>query len=204
MDRTSDLGTHLNTSAAAAVPPVVEDALIERARNGDRQAFAALYDRYVERVYRYVYYRVRDDAETEDVTSEAFIKAMVAMPRYESRAPFGAWLCRIAHNVLIDRARSKDVTACRPIDDVVRERELEDDHDGPDGVALLAERRARVREAIRALPPDQQDVIVRRFVEGLSTQEIAHELGRAESTIRGLQMRALRRMRERIAPEDLE
>src|SRR5213592_4744988 len=80
-------------------------ALAVRASQGDPAAFGQLYDRHVSAVYRYVYYRVRDDAEAEDLTSDVFMKALRAIPRYEPRQAFLAWLYRIARNAVIDRAR---------------------------------------------------------------------------------------------------
>ena len=78
--------------SAARDMPVDEAELARRARGGDRQAFAQLYDRHVDAVYRYAFYRVRTDAEANDVTSEVFHRALLAMPRYEPRRPFLAFL----------------------------------------------------------------------------------------------------------------
>src|ERR1700716_4648500 len=80
-------------------------ALAVRASKGHPSAFGTLYDRHISAVYRYVYYRVRDDAEAEDLTSEVFMKALRAIPRHEPRQAFLAWLYRIARNAVIDRAR---------------------------------------------------------------------------------------------------
>ena len=96
-----------NDHPETTVSPDEDAPLIARARAGEAAAFGALYDRYVEAVYRYVFYRVRETAEAEDVTSEVFMKALRAMPRYETRQPFLAWLYRIARNAVIDRARRK-------------------------------------------------------------------------------------------------
>ena len=97
-----------NEAARQAVTPVGQDedaALAVRASHGDVTAFGLLYDRHVDAIYRYVYYRVRDDAEAEDLTSDVFMKALRAIPRYEPRQAFLAWLYRIARNAVIDRAR---------------------------------------------------------------------------------------------------
>src|SRR5258708_23862066 len=83
-------------------------ALARRASSGEAEAFGALYDRYVERVYRYVFYRVRNEAEAEDVTSDVFMRALRAMPKYEPRQAFLAWLYRIARNAIIDRGRPQN------------------------------------------------------------------------------------------------
>src|ERR671935_74058 len=97
-----------NTTQIGAVTQVAKDddaALAIRASKGESAAFGLLYDRHVDAIYRYVYYRVRDDAEAEDLTSEVFMRAMKAIARYEPRQAFLAWLYRIARNAVIDRAR---------------------------------------------------------------------------------------------------
>jgi len=178
--------------------------LAEMAGSGDRSAFGALYDRYVERVYHYVYYRVRDDDEAKDVTSEVFVKAMAAIPRYEPRRPFLAWLYRVARNLVIDRARSRRNVATVPLDAAMSDGELADGGTSePDGELLARERRQRLRDALRFLHAEQQDVLILHFVVGLDTHEIAVILGKADSTVRGIQMRALRALRLRLTPEDL-
>src|SRR5713226_7269455 len=95
----------VNRTGASADIQVDEADLARRAKAGDRKAFAALYDLHVDAVYRYAFYRVRSDAEAEDVTSEVFHRALVAMPRFEPRRPFLAFLYTIARNVVVDRAR---------------------------------------------------------------------------------------------------
>src|SRR6266581_9159584 len=97
-----------NETPKGVVTPVEQAgdaALAVRASKGETAAFGALYDRHVEAVYRYVYYRVRDDAEAEDLTSDVFMRALRAISRYEPRQAFLAWLYRIARNAVIDRSR---------------------------------------------------------------------------------------------------
>src|SRR5512140_2966596 len=97
-----------NSPETGPVTPVeqTEDAeLAVRASRGDVSAFGQLYDKHVDAIYRYVYYRVRDDAEAEDLTSDVFMRALKAISRYEPRQAFLAWLYRIARNAVIDRAR---------------------------------------------------------------------------------------------------
>src|SRR5438105_4565779 len=100
------MGTpELNDPDASSDKQVDAQDLARRAASGDRRAFAALYDRHVDAVYRYAYFRLRIDAEAEDVTSEMFHRALVAMPRFEPRRPFLAFLYTIARNVVTDRMR---------------------------------------------------------------------------------------------------
>jgi RNA polymerase sigma-70 factor (ECF subfamily) len=173
-----------------------EDAVLAvRAGKGDTAAFGALYDRYVEAVYRYVYYRVRNDAEAEDLVSDVFMRALRAIPRYEPRQAFLAWLYRIARNAVIDRARRsrvqvsfEDALAHPGADQVIE----------PDAGLLALSDKEAVRQAIARLTPLQQEVIVLRFVEGYTTSEIAQLVGKREGTVRGIQFRAMEMLRTLI------
>ena len=166
-----------------------------RAGKGDAAAFGALYDRYVDAVYRYVFYRVRNDADAEDLVSDVFMRALKAIPRYEPRVAFLAWLYRIARNAVIDRARRsrtqisfEDALAHPNVDQVVE----------PDATILALSDKEAVRAALAQLTPLQQEVIVLRFVEGYSTHEIATLVGKREGTVRGIQFRALEALRTLI------
>ena len=190
-----------NAREAAVVSPNEDAALARRARDGDPQAFAALYDRYFEVVYRYVSYRVREVEEAEDVTSEVFFRALRAMPRYEPRQPFLAWLYRIARNAVIDRART-----LRPrvsFEDALAHPDSGDHVVDPDVRILAADRRARLRVALATLTAEQQEVVILRFVEGLSAEEVGEIMGKRAGTVRGLQFRALQALKKHITPEDL-
>jgi len=173
-----------------------EDAVLAvRAGKGDTAAFGALYDRYVEAVYRYVYYRVHSDTDAEDLVSDVFMRALRAIPRYEPRQAFLAWLYRIARNAVIDRARRtriqisfEDALAHPGVDQIVE----------PDAGLLALADKETVRAAIARLTPLQQEVIVLRFVEGYSTSEIANLVGKREGTVRGIQFRALEMLRTLI------
>lgn len=172
--------------------------LAERATAGDAEAFGSLYDRYVDAVYRYVFYRVGEPAEAEDVTSDVFFKALRAMPKYQPRQPFLAWLYRIARNAVIDRARK-----LRP--QVSFEDALQ--HPGadrvvdPDGLLDRLSDSAALRDAIARLTPLQQDVIILRYVEGLETKEIGRIIGRRDGTVRGIEFRALGALRSVLPRE---
>ena len=191
-----------DTGARSSVPP--EDAAdVRAAQRGDREAFARLYDRHVERIYRYAYYRTRNEAEAEDVTSDVFFRALGSLPRYEPREAFAAWIYRIARNVAIDRARARAVRTQVPFEDVLDHPDAGDVTLDPDVALAASDRRERLRAAIARLTPGQQHVLILRFIEGLETDEIASLMHRDPSTIRSLQMRALRALRERVSPEDL-
>lgn len=170
--------------------PRREELLARAAAAGDRRAFAELYERHVDAVYRYCFFRLRSELEAEDVTADVFHRALVAMPRYEPRRPFLAFLYTIARNILVDRSRR-----ARP------EAAFEDaldhptDEAGPEARSVALAEAAHVRDAIRQLSPLQQEVVILRFIDGLDTKEIARITGRRESTVRGIQMRALAALR---------
>lgn len=170
-------------------------ALATRASGGDPAAFGMLYDRHVSAVYRYVYYRVRNDAEAEDLTSEVFMKALRAISSYEPRQAFLAWLYRIARNAVIDHLRrgGRQVS----FEDALEHPEVHNAVD-PDLEMLAGSDKETLRSALGRLTPLQQEVIVLRFLEGYSTLEIAKLVGKRENTVRGIQFRALGALRQLI------
>jgi len=163
-------------------------AAVARARIGDDDALRFLYLRYADNVYGYVCSIVRDEHEAEDVTQQIFAKLMTALDRYEPRVvPFSAWILRVAHNVAIDHVRVRRPVPC----DDVRSPDVADDASG-------RERFAELRLALAALPAEQRDVIVLRFLVGLSPREVAERLGRSEDAVHGLQHRGRRRLRREL------
>ncbi len=187
-----------NDGPETPVTPIGQDEdrqLAVRAAGGDVSAFGLLYDRHVDAIYRYIYYRVRDDAEAEDLTSDVFMRALKAMPRYEPRQAFLAWLYRIARNAVIDRARrgNRQVSFEDALEHPTADQIVEPD------VELLAHADSdTLRNALAKLTPLQQEVIVLRFLEGYSTHEVANLVGKREGTIRGIQFRAIGALRQLI------
>src|SRR5258708_28516149 len=187
-----------NETPEGPVTPVeqTDDAgLAIRASKGESAAFGLLYDKHVAAIYRYVYYRVRDDAEAEDLTSDVFMRALKAMPRYEPRQAFLAWLYRIARNAVIDRARRgnrqvsfEDALEHPGVDQIVE----------PDAEVLAHSDSVTLRGALAKLTPLQQEVVVLRYLEGYSTQEVARIVGKREGTVRGIQFRAIGALRQLI------
>lgn len=171
-----------------------ERQLARRAARGDRRAFAALYDLHLGAVYRYAFYRLRTDAEADDVTSEVFHRALVAMPKYEPRRPFLAFLYGIARHVVADRLR-----AVKPQASFADAIAHPSGAPGPEDTAARLDDARRLRAAIGRLTPLQQEIVILRFLEERSSKEVAAFTGRPESTIRGIQMRALAALRELLA-----
>jgi RNA polymerase sigma-70 factor (ECF subfamily) len=187
-----------NGTSVEVVTPVGQDedaVLAARAARGESAAFGLLYDRHVAAIYRYVYYRVRDDAEAEDLTSDVFMRALRAIPRYEPRQAFLAWLYRIARNAVIDRARKGNRQV--PFEDALQHPGV-DKIIEPDVELLAHSDSSMLRQALGKLTPLQQEVVVLRFLEGYSTQEIARLVGKNEGTVRGIQFRAIGALRQLI------
>jgi len=179
-----------------------ERRLALRAAQGDRSSFSALYERYVDRIYRYIYFKVGVQADTEDLTSHTFLKAWDAIGDYEWRNhPFGAWLFRIAHNLVVDYHRARRPAVA--LDDATPQLELKASRDEIRPERILAEliTTDRVRHAIGRLTEEQQQVLILRFFEGLSTGEVADAMGKRRGAVRGLQFRALSALREMLHRE---
>ena len=173
------------------------DRLVDSARSGDPEAFGALFDRFHQPVYRYVAARVGRPSDAEDLTQLVFVKALEALPRYESRGvPFGGWLFRLARNVVIDFVRTRREHA--PLD-LVGERAGGDG--SPHELAVLRDEVDAVAAALRRLTPEQREAIALRFFAGLSAREAAVAMGKQEGTVRGLQFRAVAALRRELGIE---
>jgi RNA polymerase sigma-70 factor (ECF subfamily) len=174
-----------------------ERRLIEAAQQ-DRACFADVYERYFELVYGYVARRLRDRAATEDVTSEVFRRALANIDRFKwTGAPFGAWLLRIASNLIASRAKreSKQATS---IDEPSLTVGLLPRDASQQGQLEEAERRAWVVRLVDELPDDQRRVVRMRFAEEKSINEIAAALGRSEGAVKQLQFRAFKNLRAKL------
>jgi RNA polymerase sigma-70 factor (ECF subfamily) len=175
---------------------VSETDLVTRAQDGDAAAFGRLYERYMDQIYRYVYYRVSDRDEAEDLTETIFMKAWEALPRFRSQgATFRAWLYRIAHNAVIDRHRTRKVVV--PLEQA--EDWLDVEANSPEAAAEAAQEAAKLSAALARLSPRLREVILYRFVNGLSHAETAEVMGLRVGHVRVLQHRALGKMRDLLA-----
>lgn len=169
-----------------------EEYLVKQAVNGDQTAFTQLYNANFDRIYRYIYTRVRSQAEAEDLTQDVFIKALEAIGNYKWRdLPFSAWLFKIAHNTVIDHVRKLsrekradfDEAHLATVEDPVEmsEREFEVE---------------QLKIALEKLPEAQREVATLRFIAQLSIAETAKVLGKSEGTIKALQFNATMSLRK--------
>jgi len=175
-----------------------EYALVARATQRDADAFSQLYRLYFDRIYRYARLKLANDADAEDLTSAVFFNAWRMIDRFSPRGDtsFAAWLFRLAHNALIDRYRRERTMVS-----------LDDDHPpltpaeilpGPD---VLLEKRmtlTELRDALQTLTEEQREVVLLRFVEGLSAREVGDIMGKQEGAVRGMQFRAIEALRRAL------
>jgi len=166
--------------------------LIERARRYEHQALTQLCELYYRDVYSYIYYRVSNVQDAEDLTDDVFLKMVEAIHSCRAREekPFLAWLFRIANNSVVDHHRRQAVRDHLPLDEVQLPT-----HAGPEAPVETKLTQERLQQAIPKLTDDQQQVIILRFIKGLSHAETARILGKSEGAVKSLQRRGLTSLR---------
>jgi len=170
-----------------------ERELAVRASRGDTDALGVLYEMHVDVVFRYVHLRVRNQADAENLTQETWLRVARTIRNYEPRAPFGAWVQRIARNLVTDHFRTQ---ARRPLTLAPEMLALDIPELAP-SPAEHAERRdlaRRLTNLLASLAPAQQKCVILRFYVGMSVAETAELMGRNEQAIKSLQHRALARL----------
>ncbi|MCR4280074.1 MAG: sigma-70 family RNA polymerase sigma factor [Candidatus Komeilibacteria bacterium] len=168
--------------------------IIRSCQSGELEQFAQLYDRYAAKIYKYIYYRVREKSTAEDLTSLTFTKALENIGKYKStQGTFSAWIYRIAKNTLIDHYRTdKNDDGL----ETVAEKGVEVDYEG----AVDARRRlAEVEEYMQTMKPEQQEIIRLRLWDELSYQEIAEVVGKSEASCKMAFSRAIAVLRAGLA-----
>ncbi len=190
-------GCEENITQSAVEPgtgdkPKIEN-LVARSVNGDADAFGELYVMHVEKIYRYVFYHVYNRTESEDITQEVFLKAWRAISSCRGKEKtFSSWLYRIAHNQMVDTIRK------RQRHQSVRIETVENISATTSGVEGYLEQQELLR-VLECLSPNQRQVIVLKFIEGLDNHEIADTMGKSEGAIRILQMRALSALKKELS-----
>jgi RNA polymerase sigma-70 factor (ECF subfamily) len=169
-----------------------ENELIEQAK-GDPEAFGELYERNVERIYNYIFYRVGNTSDAEDLTARTFHQALGSLRRYTDQgAPFAAWLYRIAHNLVANYYRARSRWKLASLEDVEL---MGRPTDNPERAVELRERTRALWTAIGRQPEDRQQLLILKFADRLSNDEIGRIMGRTESSIKSLYFRTLKSLR---------
>lgn len=183
----------------SAVIEIDDDQFIALARGGDRTAFGELYERYALRVFRHAQFLTGDPVLAEDVTAQVFLKALEAIPRYESRGvPFVAWLLRITCNTVINHRKSAKNFGHSQIPDTI---EATGAFFSPEHSCEIKVDGERVWHEVRRLPYEQRQVIVMRFIDDLGYPDIASVLGKSVGAVRVIQFRALASLRRMLDQE---
>ena len=175
-----------------------EEKLVLKARELDPQAWSHIFDRHYGSVYAYVCRRVGSPPLAEDLTASVFVRALEGIGKYKYRGiPLAAWLMSITRNLVIDHFRRAGRSPQEPLD-----LELISKEPSPEQVAEQAVLREQLRGALEHLTEEQRQVVVLRFVDGLSSQEVSHLLDKPEGAIRALQHRALASLRRFLQREE--
>ncbi|MGN6522559.1 MAG: sigma-70 family RNA polymerase sigma factor [Actinomycetes bacterium] len=188
--------TTAGTSAAASFGDPLDAhgarmaALVELAQGGDSEAFAAIYDAYVDSIYRYISFRVGDHALAEDLTSETFLRALRRLPSFTWQGrDIGAWFVTIARNLVTDHYKSGR-NRYELVSDEISDHDRADD--GIEDGVVSALDNADLLAAVTSLKDEQRECVVLRFLQGLSIAETALVMGRSEGAVKQLQLRAVR------------
>jgi RNA polymerase sigma-70 factor (ECF subfamily) len=182
-----------NVLSMASMNPRKEKALIRASIEGDSEAFEVLYLHYMERIYRYIYFRVGDEAQAEDMTEDVFVRAWESLPKYRlGKSRFTSWLYTIAHNLLVDYYRRRNPVHIST-EDLAR---YSDPGDLPERIVSRKQEFDVLIKLIQQLDILEQEVLLLRFVEGLSHREIGAIIGKSQSASRVIQHRALKALRK--------
>jgi RNA polymerase sigma-70 factor, ECF subfamily len=186
-----------DTVAAEPEPIADQDAwdLVAAAQAGDVDAFGRLYDRYVDTVYRFIYYRLGDRAHAEDLTSETFMRALRRLHslKNQGRDP-AAWFVTIARNLVLDHVKSARYRLEVTAEDAYAPSPGAPAADSAETTVLTTLTNERLLDAIQELSDEQRECVVLRFLHGFSVAETAEVMGKNDGSIKALQHRAVRRL----------
>jgi RNA polymerase sigma-70 factor (ECF subfamily) len=174
-----------------------DEELVRAAQRGDVAAFGQVYERYFDKVYSYLSFKVGNPTEAEDLAGQVFLKAMESLRGYKwTGVPFQAWLFRIAHNLMVDNLRRRSKRTSEPLDEALPDRRP---HADPE--ERLAEKLTRqgLIEAVERLTELQRQVIHLKFAAGLSNAEVAQIMGKTEGAVKALQHAALQALQRQYA-----
>jgi len=172
----------------------IDDELLARSIRGDAEAFGDLYERYLVSIYRYIYARIGEVREAEDLTETVFVKAWHALPKFKrSKASFRTWLYRVAHNLLVDHYRTRKEEVELP-----ENGRLTSSSPSPEEEVIATERSEHLAAGIRRLNPQHQEILTLRFINEMSHEEAAQVMDKSVGAVRVLQHRALKALQEQL------
>ena len=170
--------------------------ILFQASQGDAEAFGILYQRYVKRIFSYVYYRTGNQHDAEDLTERVFLRAISHIGNYQDRGvPFSAWLYRIAHNLVANWHRDNSRKQETSLDDTFF---VQMDRQHPEVELVHTEEQDALLKIIRTLAPDRQQLLILKFVQNYSNAEIGQVMGRTEGAIKSLYHRTLLSLRDKL------
>ncbi len=171
------------------------ERLVERSQTGDQEAFSELYEIFIDPIYRYVSFRVKNE-DAEDIVENIFLRVWEKMGKYEKRksVAFSAWIFRIAHNMVVDHYRGGD----RSLEELPMEIVDESREHNPLLMAQNNLNKEVLKKALGRLKESYREVIVHKFLNDLSNAEVAAILGKSEGSLRILQFRALKALKEEL------
>ena len=181
--------------------PDDERSCVERARTGDPEAVGWLYERYFDRIYKYIYLKVGDPTDAEDITEQVFLKMIEGISSFQWQgSSFSSWLYRIAHNQVVDMLRQNTRRPQVPLEPVAEI--LPSDGDDPHRLAERSDFRDHLREAMSQLTDLQAQVISLKFAGEMSNAEVAELLDRSEGAVKALQYSALQNLQKLMVQFD--
>jgi len=175
-----------------------EAELVRAAQQGDRDAFKKIYEAYRDRVYSLIFYAVGDSREAEDLLQTVFLGVYRGLDRFRFESALGTWIYRVALNVCHNHRRRRRRSV--PLEAILGSAAETDRRPVPEELHALAEKRLILQQALFAMPRPQREVVVLKYVEGLSYEEIAQVLGCAPGTVASRLNRALSALEERLRP----
>ena len=176
-----------------------DDAGLVAAAKADPEAFGALYERYVKKIYSYLYYRTGNHHDAEDLTERVFQRAMLNIDRYTSRGlPFSAWLYRIAHNLVANWHRDQRRRQMVPLNEVSPQDLAAMRTDAPENLTESRQEQEQLLQVVRRMPEERQQLLILKFVDHLSNAEIGVVMHRSEGAVKSLYHRTLLALRDEL------
>ena len=164
---------------------------VKRAKAGDKDAFARLYNLFLEKIYRFIFYLTNNEDTAYDITQDTFLRAWRSLPKYDKeRGAFSTFLYAIARNLVIDNQRKRISISLDLVGPVKYEENFEENLD-------TKERSLKVRKILKALPPFDRELVILRYFEDMSFKKIAKIVGKEEGAVRVRVFRILKNLKEK-------